>query len=69
MTNIQIKHYECNCKLTKLILNTFYKIISKYKVEKISKKINQVIIGETTSDDDLIRSNLLIVIFVGNMTQ
>ncbi|XP_025407362.1 uncharacterized protein LOC112681313, partial [Sipha flava] len=58
VNNIQIKHEECNGKIAKLILDKFNKVISKNKGWENIKKINQVLIGETTNDDDLSSSNL-----------
>lgn len=58
VNNIQIKLEECNGEIAKLILDQFNKVISKNKGWENIKKINQVLIGETTSDDDLSSSNL-----------
>lgn len=58
VNNIQIKLEECNGEIAKLILDKFNKVISKNKGWENIKKINQVLIGETTSDDDLSSSNL-----------
>ncbi|KAL4112208.1 hypothetical protein QTP88_016039 [Uroleucon formosanum] len=51
--NVQIKLEECNGEVAKLILDKFNKVISKNKGWENIKKINQVLIGETTNDDDL----------------
>ncbi|KAF0711082.1 Dimer Tnp hAT domain-containing protein [Aphis craccivora] len=45
-------------EIAKLILDKFNKVISKNKGWENIKKINQVLIGETTDDDDLSSSNL-----------
>ncbi|KAL4104048.1 hypothetical protein QTP88_019361 [Uroleucon formosanum] len=58
VNNIQIKLEECNGEIAKLILDKFNKVISKNKGWENIKKINQVLIGETTSDDDLSSSIL-----------
>ncbi|XP_060862145.1 uncharacterized protein LOC132939135 [Metopolophium dirhodum] len=58
VNNIQIKLEECNGEIAKLILDKFNKVISKNKGWENIKNINQVLIGETTSDDDLSSSNL-----------
>jgi len=52
VNNIQIKLEECNGEVAQLILDKFSKVISKNKGWENIKKINQVLIGETTSDDD-----------------
>ncbi|KAE9538874.1 hypothetical protein AGLY_005456 [Aphis glycines] len=57
VNNIQIKLEECNGEIAKLILDKFNKVISKNQGWENIKKINQVLIGETTSDDDLSSSN------------
>jgi hypothetical protein len=43
--------------VAKLIFNIFNKVKSKNKGWKNIKQMNQVLIGETTNDDDLIISN------------
>ncbi|KAL4126569.1 hypothetical protein QTP88_010789 [Uroleucon formosanum] len=58
VNNIQIKLEECNGEIAKLILDKFNKVISKNKGWENIKKINQVLIGETTSNDDLSSSIL-----------
>ncbi|XP_016655804.1 uncharacterized protein LOC107882241 isoform X1 [Acyrthosiphon pisum] len=58
VNNIQIKLEECNGEIAKLILDKFNKVISKNKGWGNIKNINQVLIGETTTDDDLSSSNL-----------
>ncbi|XP_029343180.1 uncharacterized protein LOC115033737 [Acyrthosiphon pisum] len=58
VNNIQIKLEECKCEMAKLILDKFNKVITKNKGWENIKKINQVLIGETTIDEDLSSSNL-----------
>ncbi|KAF0767657.1 Dimer Tnp hAT domain-containing protein [Aphis craccivora] len=45
-------------EIAKLILDKFNKVISKNKRWENIEKINQILIGETTSDDDLSSNNL-----------
>ncbi|KAL4120582.1 hypothetical protein QTP88_013250 [Uroleucon formosanum] len=58
VNNVQIKLEECSGEVAKLILDKFNKVISKNKGWENIKKINQVLIGETTNDDDLSSSIL-----------
>lgn len=58
MNNIHIKLEECNGNVAKLVLDKFNKVISKNKEWENIKKINQLLTGETTNDDDLNKSNI-----------
>jgi hypothetical protein len=54
--NVQIKFEECYGEMAKLILDKFNKVISKNKEWENIEKLNQVLIGETTIDNNLTSS-------------